>query len=242
MGKRMHSVLKSGRCRLSLLSVALVLLLQACTGHIHKVKAPAEFATQLSAVERHWLQHSQAVRDLADWHLKGRMGIITDNDSGAVSLNWQQQADAYAIRVTAAFGRVHIMIEGDKDGVSFRNKTQEALSASSPEELIWLQTGWYIPVSDLQYWVLGLPAAPTLLDAQLQRAQDNGAPILPDNVQLDTAGYLSEVRSKGWHVQYLSYRFVDELQLMLPRKMLLSNGELQIKIAIKDWSNVSTES
>src|SRR5690606_22265197 len=132
----------------SLLPVLLVALLSACATS----RVPPQSA------ERLWEQRRPVLAELRSWQFKARIGIVTEDDSGSASLRWQQRGNEYSLKITAPFGRGLLAIEGSDAGVIMRDGDGRTASAASPEALIWQQTGWYIPVSELRYWIVGLPA------------------------------------------------------------------------------------
>jgi len=78
------------------------------------------------------------------------------------------------------------------------------------------QLGWQLPVSNLLWWVRGLPS-----------------PDSRSRVALDANGRLASLQQDGWDVQYLGYSEQD--QYSLPTRIKLAGHDLQITLVIKDW-------
>jgi outer membrane lipoprotein LolB len=198
--------------RLSLNTIFLLLLvviLPACTQMPVK-RSPED---TLKA----WQQHSQSVQGIDHWVLKARIGIIADGESGSAGLHWEQHGDQYTLRIIGPFGRGNLLIEGSPQGVMLQNTDGEMAIADNPEELIWQQTGWVIPVSDLRYWILGLPS---------QRHQR-------DEYLLDVWGRIENLNTDEWNVEYQAYKKTAGYEL--PDKLSLRNSHLRIKLAISEW-------
>ena len=78
------------------------------------------------------------------------------------------------------------------------------------------QLGWSLPVSNLLWWVRGLPA-----------------PYSKSQLQLDSNSLLTELKQDQWLIEYLSYRTENGLQL--PERIKLSGAGLNITLVIKEW-------
>ena len=77
------------------------------------------------------------------------------------------------------------------------------------------QLGWRLPLSNLFYWMRGLPA--------------------PGNYQadFDRYGHLTLLSQMGWQVHYANYVSVGSVDL--PQILELTQAELYVKIVIKRW-------
>lgn len=199
--------------RYTLPLLAAVFLLQGCT------QAPVR--VEAGDPRLIWEQRRHELEKIDGWRLKARIGIVAENDSGSASLFWEQQDDRYSLKIIGPFGRGSLLVEGALGEVTMRTGEGEIYTAQSAEELIWQHTGWYIPVSDLQHWVLGLPA-------QTQARED---------YQLDDRGRISRLESGQWTVEYQGYRLAgNEGGAELPDKLRLENSRLSIKLAVREWT------
>ncbi|WP_313210688.1 lipoprotein insertase outer membrane protein LolB, partial [Stutzerimonas nitrititolerans] len=93
---------------------------------------------------------------------------------------------------------------------------QGRFEADSPEALVQSQLGWQLPVSNLLWWVRGLPA-----------------PDSRSRLSLDGQSRLAMLQQDGWDVEYLGYS--EENGFALPERIKLSGRDLQITLVIKDW-------
>lgn len=194
-------------------ALAVLLLLQGC--------APAPVKVEPDDPILVWEHRRHKLEKIDSWRLKGRIGIVAENDSGSASLFWEQHGENYSLKIVGPFGRGSLIVEGSQGAVTMRTGEGETYTAQSPEELIWRHTGWLIPVSDLQYWVLGLPA----------RAHSR------EDYQLDARGRLTRLDSGSWTVDYFGYQSVGKnAGLELPDKLRLDNPQLSIKLAISEWT------
>lgn len=183
-------------------------LLQACT------LAPSRVATGDAA--QIWSQRQSQLSALREWQIKGRIGFVSETQSGSGSLYWQQQGDQYTCKVVAPFGKGSINISGDGDKVILHTADGEQYASSNVERLLWEHTGWIIPVQHLRYWMIGLPT-----DTSTER------------YALDQDGRIESLSSGEWELQYHRYRATKQIEL--PTKITVQGPELKIKVAVSQW-------
>lgn len=164
-----------------------------------------------------WESHRERLENVDHWRLRARIGVVTGTQSGSADLQWEQRGEAFTLRVTGAFGRGLIAIQGDAESVSMQAGKGETLSAASAEELILQQTGWRIPVSGLRYWVLGLPSG-------LYADED---------YNLDESGRIGRLQGGGWEIDYQRYGVHEGFEL--PERLRMQNDQVKIKLAVIDW-------
>ena len=104
-----------------------------------------------------WAHQREQLQNLDSWGLRGRVNVRYDNESHTPSINWLQQNVDYRIRLWGTLNVGSTLIVGSPDNVTLEN-SGETRSASSPEELILGQLGYELPLSQLNYWIKGLPS------------------------------------------------------------------------------------
>jgi outer membrane lipoprotein LolB len=169
-----------------------------------------------TVAEELWQQRHAQLAAVQHWRLRARIGIVTADDAGTASLQWEQNGEAFTLRIVAPFGRGLLAIEGSEKGVISRNGKGEQIRADNAEDLLWRHTGWRIPLADLRYWVLGLTA-----------------PNAGTSYRLDKYGRLAALEDGGWQVNYQKYAAFQGYNL--PGKIQLQNEHLKIKLAISSW-------
>lgn len=206
----------SARTVLVAICSSLMILLSAC----ETVKPLSEaYSEQL------WLQQQQKVLGFQSWGLSGRLGLRTASQGGSASLEWNHSERAYDIRIVGPFGQGNLFIEGDDSGVRLSDsRTRQIYFAQDPEQLIYQQFGWQIPVNTLKYWVLGIPD-----------------PEQISEYQWDQTGLLTHLKQAGWEIQYKSYRDIGG-GFQLPRKIFLSKPGLEVRLAVHQWQLESEKS
>lgn len=194
----------------NLLLPALALLLAGCAG-----LAPQESVEGPGNAED-WKVHKAHVSEIDGWQISGKIGIRAPQDSGSGTLFWLQRQDYFDIRLSGPLGSGATRLTGRPDAVALEVAGQGRFEARSPEALVESQLGWQLPVSNLLWWVRGLPA-----------------PDSRSRVALDASGRLASLQQDGWDVQYLGYS--EEDGYTLPSRIKLAGRDLQITLVIKDW-------
>jgi outer membrane lipoprotein LolB len=174
-------------------------LLSACTA----IAPPAEENSD-------WARQRDQLQDLDSWELRGRVNVRYDNESHTPRINWLQQNVDYRIRLWGTFNAGNTLIVGRPGYVTLENDG-ETVDASSPEELILRQMGYELPVSQLNYWIKGLPSPES--EAQLSFNELNQLTTIE---QADWTINLSDMRQYG--------------QISLPRRVELTRPRNDIRL------------
>lgn len=194
----------------NLLVPALVLLLAGCAG-----LGPQE-SIEGPGNKQDWTTHKARISEIDGWQIRGKIGIRAPQDSGSGTLFWLQRQDYFDIRLSGPLGRGATRLNGRPNAVALEVAGQGRFEAESPEALVESQLGWRLPVSNLLWWVRGLPA-----------------PDSRSRIALDANGRLANLQQDGWDIQYLGYS--DEDGYALPSRIKLAGRDLQITLVVKDW-------
>lgn len=180
------------------------------------LQQPAE---QGSLIVSNWQQHTDRVRQLNHWEIKGKIGIRTATDGGSGFLEWRQWNDQYKLRLSGPLGQGTTHIVGSADAATLTSNQGE-FSSSSPEALVYEHTGWDIPIQNLLYWVKGIPA-----DHGSYRSQRN------------ESGTLARLEQLGWTLSFSRYTLA--LNHPLPQKIKIEKDDLTVTLIIKQWQNLN---
>lgn len=184
------------------------LLLTACA---HK--------SPLKSVE--FTAHQSVLMPISEWKMSGKLGIKTPSDSGSASIHWQQKAAIYEIQLHGPLGQKSISILGDSHQVSLKEKGKPVMKARSPEALIKKATGWNLPLTQLNYWVRGLPAPKNKIKQ-----------ITPNAL-----GLMAQLEQSGWIIDYPSYHQIQHQNqlIYLPKKIVASYKDIRLTLVIREW-------
>ena len=175
-----------------------------------------------AALQQAWEQNSAKAKALKSWHVRGRAGVSTPDQSGAVTIRWDRTPDAFSIYMTGPLGQTLARLEGvgevgNSQQVTLDVPGEDSVTASSAEALLYRQTGWILPFSSLDYWLRGIPA-----------------PKSGYTRVLNAQGYLAELQQNGWQVVYGSYR--KEGKVRLPEKIKAERDGVKVIFSIREWS------
>lgn len=157
------------------------------------------------------------------WQITAKLGINSPEQSGSVTLQWQQRDDAYHIRVQGPLGQGGAIIIGNDQGVIIERANEPRVKASNPEALMHETFGWALPLTSLRYWVRGLPH-PEKAIIQSQR---------------NANGSLAFLEQSGWRIGYSRYSLAENW--LVPGKMITQIGETRLTLLIRDWQFGQTQ-
>ncbi len=171
-------------------------------------------AWQLHQANMHKLKYNNS------WTLGARVGITSKENSGSSHLEWFSDPGFYKITLNNAltFGEIVITSvnhsNNSKIELIYDNKKYKA---DNPNQLLEKLTGLRLPISELQFWIFGLPSP--------------NYPI--ENFKLNNYAALESIRQSGFNISYDNYRVVNTHTL--PGKILIKSPGLHIKVQIEDW-------
>jgi outer membrane lipoprotein LolB len=159
----------------------------------------------------------QNLQNLQSWSLKGQVAIHTTTQGSSFSVIWQQLPQQYTLNFFGPLGLGHALLQQLNQQEVALYVGNKRYTAASPDILLQQQLGWPLPVTNLYYWIRGIPA-----------------PHWPSQVVWDENHHLIQTLSQqGWIIQYLHYRTINKLNL--PDKISLQHDRLQVKIIIRQW-------
>lgn len=189
-------------CILSLLS------LTACTT-LNLPSAQTQFQPKPWTVRRAELEKIQ------QWQIAGAFSVQYNQKSNIASYSWQQTGANYQILIQSSLNLYNLKIAGQPGHVTLWEANKKTVTANSAQTLLQQRLGWSLPITNLTYWVRGLPAPGQ------------------QHAQFDQFGHLTETQQSGWQVTLSNYATIHSVDL--PRTLNIEGHGLRIKIAIKNW-------
>jgi outer membrane lipoprotein LolB len=164
-----------------------------------------------------WSSREKQLSSFDHWIARGKIAINFNRQSTVCNFIWQQNGDQYLLDFSGPlnFGKVRIM--GNKNQVTLWQDATHSFTEKSPEQLVARKLGWQLPISQLKYWVRGIPAS---------------SPI--EKIILTPTFHLEYLAQNGWKINYLTFSAWNNIDL--PEKISLSGFDFVIKIAISEWS------
>jgi len=163
----------------------------------------------------------QVRRDLLDsltlWEFTGRIGVCDDKESHSSRIRWQQRGDHYVINLWGTLNAGATEITGRPGEVILQQEGKMPLTASTAEDLVYEQLGYELPVTQLSYWIKGMPA-----------------PGVQSAPSFNAENHLISLEQDGWHVQYLGYtNYATE---SLPTRIRIEKSPLRLDFVRLDWT------
>lgn len=149
--------------------------------------------------------------------LSARVGIQHEQQGYSGSLKWQHRALSDDLLILSPLGQGVAKITKDSGGIALTTAQGETFRAKDAESLTQQVLGWRLPLDGLQYWVLGLPS-----------------PKAPYEVEKN-ALHITRLTQQDWQIDYLSFN--RDYGFLLPAKIILQQGPLEIKLIIDKWED-----
>ncbi len=158
-----------------------------------------------------------ALKNNQSWGMTARLGVITKEQSASSQLDWSNQDSQYNIKLNNAltFGEVKISHDGHITKLFYDNKEYVA---NNPEELLLKLTQINLPISELHYWILGLPS-PNYKSVELN---------------LNEYATLSNLKQAGFIIKYDNFGLFKN-RYILPHKIIIKSKNLYLKISVEHW-------
>jgi outer membrane lipoprotein LolB len=197
-----------------LLILIFCFLLTACATMPAKKEARNENLT--------WPQRQAHLQTIHSWQITGAMAYHTPQGGQSASLVWQQTEEQsqhnYQISLFGPLGVGRVSLVGTLGKNVILTRDGKTFTAHTPEMLMQQQLGWHLPISNLYYWVRGLPA-----------------PGIAKKIEFDPFHHVTTLVQQGWTIHYERYTAVNDLDL--PSKFTLQHGSLTVKVVINKWNN-----
>ena len=164
-----------------------------------------------------WERRRRRLAGLAGFAFSARLALRSSRDAMNARIRWKQEGDEYRIRLGGLMGEAALELRGGADWVELRVR-DGVYHADSPESLLHEHTGWSFPLRGLRYWVLGIAAPGTALEA----------------LELDRRGRPAHLVQTGWRIAYRRYTSVQELTL--PERIDLDRAGLEARVVVGGWT------
>ena len=169
----------------------------------------------LAYKKQSWAQRHHALMQLHHWNIDGAFSVQRPDKSVIANYTWQQAGNDFSIHISSSLDAYSALIRGEPGHVTLWRSDRQSFSANNPEQLMQQQLGWSLPLSNLFYWIRGLPA-PGKYQARY-----------------DHFGHVIALWQRGWQVQFSNYWPLGNVDV--PRTLLLNHAHLTAKIVIKHW-------
>ena len=152
---------------------------------------------------------------LTQWTAKGRIALTAQGEGGSGSFVWQQRSERTELAVRGPLGAGGLSIVTDGDTLQLEDGSGQALDGDAARLALERRLGARLPLSELSYWMLGVPAPGAMAPAQ---------PAIGPG-----AGFTQA----GWVVTYEAFEVSGDWSL--PARLTATTGDARVRIVVDDW-------
>jgi outer membrane lipoprotein LolB len=154
---------------------------------------------------------------LTQWTAKGRIALVAQGEGGSGSFVWQQRSERTELTVRGPLGAGGLQVVTDGDTLELADGGGQPLDGVSARAELERRLGVSLPLAELRYWMLGVPA-PATTGGPVERPEGATAP-----------GFIQ----RGWTVSYDALGAQAGWQL--PTRLSATTGKARVRIVVDDW-------
>ncbi|HEX9206952.1 MAG TPA: lipoprotein insertase outer membrane protein LolB [Steroidobacteraceae bacterium] len=156
---------------------------------------------------------------LEQWTAKGRIGIAAQGEGGSGSFTWRQDASRTDLALRGPLGAGGMDLVTDGTRLELRDASGQALDGDAARTTLERRLGGPLPLNQLRYWMLGVPAPA-------------GGGLASSPVQMATGAVPGFVQD-GWVVTLDESRIVGAWRV--PVRLSATTSGIRIKVVVDDW-------
>ena len=152
---------------------------------------------------------------LTQWTARGRIALSALGEGGSGSFVWQQRSERTELAVRGPLGAGGLRVVTDGERLQVDDGSGQTIDGEAARAALEQRLGTRLPVGELRYWMLGVPAP----DAQgpVQRA----------------TGSTSGFTQGEWVVSYEAFRQAG--RWTLPARLTAVSAGTRVRIVVDDW-------
>lgn len=194
-----------------LLSIAL--FITGCTTTTPKKVAVRTVYTQPETGVRNRIRNS--------FNLQGRVAFRNPQQRNSGNIRWQHTPAEDDISLFSPLGQTVAVIRNNAQGAQLITAEKKNYHANNVENLTKKVLGWRLPLTGLQYWILGQHAPATAAEKDLDQNEQ-----------------VIAIRQDGWNITYPDYFPAEHSRAARPRIIELKYNDLKIRLVIDSWQSI----
>lgn len=152
---------------------------------------------------------------LTQWTARGRIALTAQGEGGSGSFVWQQRSERTELAVRGPLGAGALTITTDGDTLQLDDGSGRTIDGDAARLALERRLGASLPLSELRYWMLGVPAPDAVAPAQA------------------ATGTVPGFTQGGWVVTYEAFQPAGEWSL--PARLTATTGDARVRIVVDDW-------
>jgi len=160
-------------------------------------------------------ERENRLRAIANWEMRGRIAVDTGADAWQGRFTWWQDGDVLRLLIRGPLNSRPVEISGNGAELTVRTR-RETRTLVDPESELSELLGWWLPITSLPSWLLGLP------DERYPAA----ALVLEDAA-------VRTLHQRAWQLEYGAYE--QQSAASIPGSIRLSNTPLELVVTVDNW-------
>ncbi len=165
-----------------------------------------------------WSEQYAALRQLDGYSLNGRVAVAAKGQGFSGSLRYQQQAQRSEMSLDGPMGIGGVRVLLDGEDINISTSRGETLDGAAARAELEQRLGFTMPLADLRWWLLGLPAP-----RAGQAAETEAGPSAPP----------AAFEQDGWQVSVNSR--APGLGFSLPQRLTIERDGARLKLLVEQW-------
>jgi outer membrane lipoprotein LolB len=149
------------------------------------------------------------------WEMRGRLAVDTGERAFQARFRWRQAGDDLRLTVRGPLGSGSFEVSGSPDAMTVLTRGETRV-LTDPEHELSVLFGWWLPVTSLPHWLIGLP--------------DDGYAARTD---FAVGGTLAGLEQRQWRIDYAEYQLTGGI--LVPHRLTLANEPLHLELTIDTW-------
>ena len=200
------------RARAAVGTAAVLALLAGC----RTVPAPAP-AVPGPGADAPWSEQYAALATLDGYSLTGRVAVAANGQGFSANLRYRQKQQRADLALDGPMGIGGMRMQFDERELTVTNSSGETLDGAAARAEIERRLGFELPLVELRWWLLGLPAPG--MPAEKHEAAAGGA--------------ITDFAQNGWRVSILSR--APGLGFSLPERLTAEREGARLKLLVESW-------
>lgn len=163
-----------------------------------------------------WTERRAELQALQSWALDGRVAVATADEGFSGGLTWHQNGTQGEINLRGLLGGTAMSIRLDGDEMTVTDASGTSIAGTAAREYVATEFGAPLPVAELRYWLVGVPA-----------------PGLGYQETLGGDGRLAGLEQAGWELRYSRYTAVG--RLALPARIEIMSESARLRLVVSSW-------
>jgi outer membrane lipoprotein LolB len=152
------------------------------------------------------------LESMTAWEMRGRLAVDAAGKGYQARFRWRQDNDRLMLSVSGPLGAGGVEIDGTDRALTVRARG-ESWQLTDPETQLSDLLGWWMPVTSLKDWLLGLPDAAHVAE-----------PVF------DAKGRLAALEQRLWRLDYPEYQLAGSVAV--PRTIEMAHDALSLRLTV----------